>query len=468
MNRPLKLTYIADLHHYSQTLGTAGHAYELRAGSDQKCLAETGAVIDAAFAQIAASDTDAVLIAGDVTNDGELVSHMELREKLYRLAEKKRVCLLTSTHDWCCDGNPRRFDGARVSPIVPTMPHEAIRDFYFDFGVRNAIADYKTHLGISSYVAQLCDGVRLLALCDDQNGRGRAGYTEAHFQWIEAQLQKAEADGCLMLGMQHHLLLPHINPLLTGGCCVGDREKTAARLADAGLHFMFVGHSHIQHTADFVSPRGNRLVEVNIGSLCGYPAPLVQVEVQPDYTVQVDVDHLKAFLWHGRRVDAQVYLKKHAADLVDRVLQSRSPREMEERVTALQMNGRSVSKFYFALRPFLRFINDSTVCDVYRRARALGLTRSFDPTWLEAWGQTPLLDVVHDFLFAALDGSQTAYGRDSSYYKMVLWAMSLPAHIFKKNTAAKKLVFTADEILTGGKINNQHAVFLPDGCVPAP
>ena len=47
--KPLKLTFIADTHHYSKTLGTTGRQYELRSGSDQKCLAETGDIIDAAF-----------------------------------------------------------------------------------------------------------------------------------------------------------------------------------------------------------------------------------------------------------------------------------------------------------------------------------------------------------------------------------------------------------------------------------
>lgn len=49
MQKPLKLTFIADTHHYSKTLGTSGRQYELRSGSDQKCLAETGEIIDAAF-----------------------------------------------------------------------------------------------------------------------------------------------------------------------------------------------------------------------------------------------------------------------------------------------------------------------------------------------------------------------------------------------------------------------------------
>ena len=48
----MKITFIADLHHYSEALGTSGRAYELRSGSDQKCLAETGAIIDSAFTKI--------------------------------------------------------------------------------------------------------------------------------------------------------------------------------------------------------------------------------------------------------------------------------------------------------------------------------------------------------------------------------------------------------------------------------
>lgn len=56
----LKLTFITDTHHYSKTLGTSGRQYFLRSGSDQKCLAETGDIIDAAFEQIAKSDTNAV------------------------------------------------------------------------------------------------------------------------------------------------------------------------------------------------------------------------------------------------------------------------------------------------------------------------------------------------------------------------------------------------------------------------
>lgn len=62
--------------------------------------------------------------------------------------------------------------GGEVTNDVETVPHEELSEFYREFGLDRAISSYKTHLGIYSYVAQIADGVRLLALNDDQNGKG--------------------------------------------------------------------------------------------------------------------------------------------------------------------------------------------------------------------------------------------------------------------------------------------------------
>lgn len=91
----LKLTFISDTHHYSKTLGTTGRQYFLRSGSDQKCLAETGEIIDSAFDKIAKSDTDAVMIIGDVTNDGEKYLTLNLKKSLKILQSTSRF---TSSH----------------------------------------------------------------------------------------------------------------------------------------------------------------------------------------------------------------------------------------------------------------------------------------------------------------------------------------------------------------------------------
>ncbi len=391
----LKLTFIADTHHYSKTLGTTGKQYELRSGSDQKCLKETGEIIDAAFEQIANSDTDYVFIAGDVTNDGERVSHLEFKEKLEKLAKSKKVYLLTATHDWCCDQNPRRFRDNFVYNDVDVMASDELYDFYFDYTTKDAIAEYETHLGTKSYVLQLNEKVRLLSLNDDQNGRGRAGFTPDHFKWIDKQIKQAVEDDMLMIGMEHHLLIPHISPLITGGgTCVGDREEVASRLADMGLRYMFVGHSHIQHTDDFVSKNGNKITEINVGSLCGYPAPIVNVTVNDDMTLSYEVDHLKEFEIDGKKVDAMEFLAKHCTDLVHNVINCENKFEFAERMTALQTNGESVAKFFFLIKPFIKFVKYSTIGEAYKKMKRLHLDKSIDKEWVEEYKAKKIMDFV--------------------------------------------------------------------------
>lgn len=452
-----KITFISDTHHYSKTLGTSGRQYFLRAGSDQKCLAETGDIIDAAFELIAKSDTQAVMIAGDVTNDGELVSHIEFKQKLEQLAQSKPVYLITSTHDWCCDGNPRRFEGNYVHHNVQTMKSRELRDFYCDYGPKQAISEFITHIGTSSYVVELDKNVRLLALNDDKNGNDHAGFTEEHFQWIERQIKQAYDDGCLIIGTEHHLLTPHISPLITGGgTCVADREYVASRLADAGLKYMFVGHSHMQSTTDFKSPSGNVIKEVNIGSLVGYPAPIVNVTVNDDMTLTYEVEHLKSFMLDGKEIDAQKFLAGHCTALVHRVLDCADKTELADRLNALQLDGDRLSKLFFAVRPIMDIIKYKTVGYAYKKLKHIGFGRYVDRELAEKFGDVKILDIVDRITLSIMDGSVVKFDNTCDFYKLIMQFITVPSKLFKKNTDFKKLIFAMDAILTGGRYDNQH------------
>lgn len=454
-----KLTFIADTHHYSKTLGTKGRQYELRSGSDQKCLAETGEIIDSAFDYISKSDTDAVLIAGDVTNDGEKVSHLEFREKLKALAKSKKVYVITATHDWCCDENPRRYDGDRVFHDVEVMKSSELRDFYFDFGPKDALSEYITHIGTCSYVVQISENVRILALNDDKNQNGHAGFTEEHFCWIEEQIKKAQQDGCLIIGMEHHLLMPHVTPLITGGStCVENREYVASRLADAGLKYMFVGHSHIQSTSSFKTRKGNVITEVNVGSLVGYPAPIVEVTINDDLTLSYQVKHLKNFTLNGNKVDAQEYLKKHALDLLHRVIDAPDKKELIDRLTALQLDGKKFEKFTPIIFKVLKFIKNADVMAVYKKLKRIGLAKDIDYILAVKYRNKKLLDIIDEIYLSLFDGSTVTYSRDDDYYKLIMSVVSIPSKIFKKNNDMKKLIFAIDSILTGGNFNNQKDI----------
>ena len=84
---------VTDTHYFDDSYKRSGEAYERRSRTDQKCVAETPAIIDAGFAQLAKDkETDVILIPGDLIYRGEYQSHVGFRERLYRLKEQgKRI-----------------------------------------------------------------------------------------------------------------------------------------------------------------------------------------------------------------------------------------------------------------------------------------------------------------------------------------------------------------------------------------
>jgi hypothetical protein len=96
-------------------------------------LAPSRGCVLAAFEHIKSSGAQFLMIAGDLSNDGELCSHEEMRELLYEFKKTMPVYVITATHDWCCDGNPRRYVGDEILHDVETIPPEKLHEFYKDF-----------------------------------------------------------------------------------------------------------------------------------------------------------------------------------------------------------------------------------------------------------------------------------------------------------------------------------------------
>ena len=101
MAKPFSFFLVTDTHYFDTSFGRTGPAYEERSRTDQKCVAETPAIIDAGFKQIAEDkETDVILIPGDLVYRGEYQSHVGFRERLYKLREQgKKIYLITARHD---------------------------------------------------------------------------------------------------------------------------------------------------------------------------------------------------------------------------------------------------------------------------------------------------------------------------------------------------------------------------------
>lgn len=273
---------VTDPHYYDSSFKRTGSAYEERSKTDQKCVAETPAIIDAGFEQIASDkSTDIVLIPGDLVYRGEYQSHVGFREKLYKLRDSgKKIYLITARHDYAED--PVEFDGDKTIP-VKGMEREELRDFYREFGFDGAISEHRESM---SYVTQLADGIRLLALNCDGDCKDFKGIWDDQMNWALEQIKDAHESGNYIFAMTHYPLLPFSSVMyLLGDAKLTNWQETANKLADAGVDLIFTGHMHAQAVTEYTSPGGNKITDVQTGCFVGCPCAYRKVTFKENNTV---------------------------------------------------------------------------------------------------------------------------------------------------------------------------------------
>ena len=305
--RELRFFVITDTHFFKNSLGAYGDEYEAFMDGEQKCFAETEAINRAVLDDLAGrDDADIVLIAGDLSFDGEKESHREFSRLLHAFQEKsgKRVYVITAGHD--VNDSPRAFTDAGISHPEGTTFDE-LYDLYRDFGYDAAIAFNRAHL---SYVVDLSEDVRLLALCSDTADAAHCAYDDDFLQWIEAQARQAQTDGKMMIAMEHYPVLPG-QPLFA---LIGDaRQKESGRLidtlADNGVHLIFTGHMHNQSVNVVHTAKGNAFYDVCTGSVIGCPAFMRLVTVSDRSTVRLESIPIPDFDWDKKGLTGAEYLE---------------------------------------------------------------------------------------------------------------------------------------------------------------
>ncbi len=300
--RELKFYLITDTHFFKNSLGAYGEEYDKFMRFEQKCFAETENINRSVFDWLkTANEADIVLIAGDLSFNGEKESHLGFIELLKELKTSgKKIFVVTADHDF--KDAPFAFDETgRLTP--EGTKRDELFDLYYDYGFGEAIAVDRKHL---SYVAQLGDGVRLLALNNDYDGRE---YDKEQLEWIREQAQKAKDDGQIMFAMNHYPLLPG-QPLFSVIPSAVQKNSSAVTtmLADLGVHLVFTGHMHNQSINLKVTPSGNKFYDVCTGSIIADPAIIRHVTIKEDNTVDIKSIPTPDFEWDTNGKGCKQYL----------------------------------------------------------------------------------------------------------------------------------------------------------------
>ena len=311
-----KFYLIADPHYFASELGCSGDEYEDFMHYEQKCFAETESINKSVFELMKKADeADIILIAGDLIFNGEKKSHEDFLKLLNSLKEHgKKIYVVTADHDFKWDqwGTFAFGENGRYNPEHTTR--DELIDLYKDFGFGDAIAIDKEHL---SYVAQLSDSVRLLALNCDLKENGKYYFYPEQIEWIKEQTAKAREDGQMMFAMCHYPILPG-QPLFSiiSQMIIRDARQFAEFLADEGVHMIFTGHMHNQSINVITTEKGNKLYDITTGSIIADPAFIRHVTIKDEKTAIIKSIPTPDFEWDTKGKTCKEYL----SDMFDRMI----------------------------------------------------------------------------------------------------------------------------------------------------
>ena len=297
----LKIAVMSDDHYLSPSMIRDTADYTTALNSDRKMFAESDAILRTMLDAVRQDKPDVLLISGDLTKDGEQECHKALAKALQQLQRDVpglKVYVINGNHD-IRNADALNFNTAdgKAVPATRTDPEDFKRIYDFIYSDPTVIATYTPPAGKEagglSYVARPADGYTLVVIdtgrySADNTSTGKnehetSGAISADLEkWVIEQTAAAKARGDLVIGLEHHGLVPHfdVEPTILPMYLVNGYERIAQEYADAGMSAVFTGHMHAVDIAAMTTIAGNTFYDIETGSALTYPCPIRFVDLR--------------------------------------------------------------------------------------------------------------------------------------------------------------------------------------------
>ena len=270
--------------------------------SDRKMMAESEDIDARVFAMVDEASPDVLVISGDLTKDGEEPAHRKMAAMLTELRAANpnmQIYVINGNHDinnsdatdfsTCVKDSYGTATTSAMDPDLKTTPEE-FKEIYHDISYTDAIATYTPPEGKQqgglSYVARPAEGFTFIVMDSgkysadatdsgtDEHMTGGA-LSEDLLQWVAEQAAKANARGDVVIGVEHHGLIPHfgMEPDILGEYLADNYEEAAEALSAAGVNIVLTGHMHANDVASR-KINGKMFYDIETGSCVTYPSPV--------------------------------------------------------------------------------------------------------------------------------------------------------------------------------------------------
>ena len=292
--RAERVMVISDPHVLASTLLQQGEAADEMLASGRKMLDLSEPAFKALMDTALLYRPELVLIPGDLTKDGEAVSHDTVAAQLARLqAADIPVLVIPGNHD-ISNPSAYAYSGDQKTKVAN------ISDADFDnlYASFMPVAPTAREADSHSYVAEPFRGVTILAIDGTQGNAGTGSISDNTLNWLLTQADVAAQKGNLIIAMCHWQLLEHVDQqtMILSSSQLTNADSIAQLLTQHNVHLILTGHFHINGiTTKYYGTLNDSIVEVTTGSPVAYPCPYRWLDISADRsTVMVNTENIQS------------------------------------------------------------------------------------------------------------------------------------------------------------------------------
>ena len=280
-----------------------GIAFQSELHNDLKVVEDSQWLFEDFVHRVVSAHPDILLVPGDMTKDGEKVSHELVAQKLEEVRRAGiKVYVVPGNHDI---ENPlaRRYRGI-MALKEPSISLKEFTEIYEADGYGEAVMmDTLT----SSYMVYPTKDLAIICINSVIPNEYKSRYVHGRvhwplLKWIEAAARKAEEDHRMVLGMMHHEIMEHHDQESTfAPTAMTNMEHIAGLpsiaevrnvLRQSGIEVVITGHYHIQSIKQMMTPYGE-ITDVTTGALSGFPSAYRHMTLSPEKgEVRITSDNL--------------------------------------------------------------------------------------------------------------------------------------------------------------------------------
>jgi 3',5'-cyclic AMP phosphodiesterase CpdA len=282
-----------------------GEAFDNTNRLDRKLNDYSSAIYDEIIAIALKEKPDLFLISGDLTKDGELLSHQYVVKKLYELKEAGiRVFVVPGNHDMGTT-NAYYYDGSLIR-AAETINTSQFAEMYKDFGYGEDIEQEPTTL---TWCCEPFDGLVLIGIDTGHDGTFLNGViSHATYEWVQQRAKSATAAGKQVVVMMHHALFPHVTnaekvsstyavklgmPNGDGSYAYYSYSTLRNHLADAGVGVVLTGHVHALDIAKDANKDLTRTIhDISTATCAAYPNPYRLLTLNDNHTMSIRTHYI--------------------------------------------------------------------------------------------------------------------------------------------------------------------------------